>query len=548
MAILLLIFSVFGSLVRASARNSTILNPILPGFHPDPSCIFVPELDKTFFCVSSSFLAFPGIPVHASRDLQNWNLVSNVLSRKEQLPGISNLSAQTGGLWAPSIRYHSGVIYVAATLVNDDKPFNVTSRWDNVIFTTTDPYDSSSWSDPIHFQFNGYDPTLFWDDNGQTYVVGAHYANIYPGIELSKINVTTGETSPQVGIWNGTGGITPEGPRLYKKDGYYYLVIAEGGTFLNHMSTIARSRSLWGPYQSNPSNPILTNANTSEYFQAVGHLDLFQDSRGSWWGVALSIRLNLETSAEPMGRETVLFPVTWNKHQWPVASQVRGVMSTWPLEPEQGRLLRGTPISAPDEVDFMPGSKLPEHFSFWWAPDPSSYKVSPVGHPNSLRLMPSTRNLTGSAVASNPKSVTFLGRRQVDTLFRFSIVLSFSPVSIGDEAGISVFAETGEHLDFGVVRLASSGSTAGVYFRLRGETKSTTKAQTFEVALPDEWKDTKLRLEIKAFNGTHYAFSAGSAAHESGIRTFGYAPYSALRPIFTGKFVPPIPTPKTRKS
>ena len=124
-----------------SAQNGTVLNPILPGFHPDPSCISVPELpyNHTFFCASSSFSVFPGIPLHASKDLVNWRLISNALSRPEQLPALALTNKSTSGIWAPALRYHEGVFYILTTLVFDDQPQTNFSRWDNFILSTTDP-------------------------------------------------------------------------------------------------------------------------------------------------------------------------------------------------------------------------------------------------------------------------------------------------------------------------------------------------------------------------------------------------------------------------
>jgi beta-xylosidase len=249
---------------------------------------------------------------------------------------------------------------------------------------------------------------------------------------MSIINLGTGKTSPQLNIWNGTGSLAPEGPRMYKRDGYYYVLIAEGGTFTNHMVTIARSRNIHGPYEANPANPILTNAKTTRYFQAIGHADLFQDASGAWWGVALAMRLNLADLAQPMGRETVLYLVTWGEGGWPVASQVEGSMRARPLPEANGpgnylaRALRGIPISAPDYVDFFPGSTLPEHFCFWWIPDPDMYAISPPGHYGALRLQPSSVDLTSSKRGASPKSISFLGRRQVNTPSSRTVSISTS--------------------------------------------------------------------------------------------------------------------------
>ncbi|KAF4914969.1 Non-reducing end alpha-L-arabinofuranosidase BoGH43A [Colletotrichum fructicola] len=314
-----------------SALNSTILNPILPGFYPDPSCIFVKEFDGTFFCASSSFVAFPGIPITASKDLQNWTLIGHAFSRHDQLPEFASPITEVGGIWAPTFRYNNGTFFLTTTLVFDYLPVNDSSRWRNFILTSTDPYDSASWSDPLHFEADGYDSSLFWDDDGQVYVTWAPLAEVRSGIFQSTIDLNTGNVGKVVNIWNGTGGAAPEGPHVYKKDGFYYLIIAEGGTFLNHMVTIARATSVNGPYEANPDNPILTNANSTDYFQAAGHADLFQDVGGSWWGVAHAMRVNLQNRVFPMGRETVLFPVTWKPGQWPVPTQVEGIMSGWEM-------------------------------------------------------------------------------------------------------------------------------------------------------------------------------------------------------------------------
>lgn len=429
------------------SHNSTYTNPILPGFHPDPSCIFVPEWDNTFFCASSSFLAFPGIPIHASKDLQNWRLASNVLTRAEQLPSLAVANKSTSGIWASTIRYHEGMFYITTTMVFDGQPYTNLSRWDNLIFTSTDPFNSSSWTDPVHFSFNGYDTSPFWDDDDMVYMVGSHTWELYPAITAVPINLASGALLDDVvNLWNGTGGLAPEGPHIYRKDGWYYFMIAEGGTGINHMETIARSKSIDGPYEPNPANPILTNANTTAYFQTVGHADLFQDAEGQWWGVALSSRSGPEYTVFPMGRETVLTSVTWDEGKWPVFTNISGRMDGWHLPPAQ--IIKGGKgplITALDHLDFAPGSKLPPQLIHWRLPVEENYVVSPPGHPYSLQLKSSVLNLTGYDGTSNEggqgQGQTFVGRRQMDTFFTYSIDLDFTPESSGDEAGVTLFLD-----------------------------------------------------------------------------------------------------------
>jgi beta-xylosidase len=524
--------------VISESSNSTYANPILPGFHPDPSCILVPEWDNTFFCASSSFLAFPGIPIHASKDLQSWKLIGNVLNRQEQLPELSNTTGQTSGIWAPSIRYHEGIFYVVTTLVHDDRDQADASRWDNIIFSSKNPY-ITSWSNATHFKFEGYDTSPFWDDDGTAYIVGSHAYRVQPGIDLMTADLDTGVVGLPTNLWNGTGGLAPEGPHIYRKDGYYYLMIAEGGTGLNHMETIARSKSLTGPYDPNPANPILSNANTTQYFQTVGHADLFQDVSGNWWGVALSSRTGPDFITCPMGRETVLYPVTWAEGAWPVASPVRGTMNGWCLPPKDTNIPGIGPfITSSDALDFAPGSSFPPSFLFWRFPVLEKYTISPPGHPNTVRIKPSSLNLTAFDGRAAPGDQTLLARRQVDTLFTYNVDIEFSPKQREEEAGVTVFLTQGHHVDLGIVLLPSPNATAGSpyapYFRFRS-TSYIPVPTTVVTPVNTTWLGQPIRMEIKAFNLTHYSFSAGPAGHQSAMTTIGYAPGSIITWGFTGR-------------
>ncbi|KAJ7161505.1 glycosyl hydrolase [Mycena crocata] len=426
-------------LLSASLSVARAHNPILPGFHPDPSCIFVPKWNDTFFCASSSFNAFPGIPIHASKDLQTWRLIGNALSRPEQLSSLTSAVGGTSGIWAPALRYHDGEFFILTTLVFDKMPIDDTARWDNIIFRTKNPYAANAWSDPLHFSFDGYDTSPFWHKDGTVYVHGAHPWQVSPHIDQIKLNLDTGEATEQVPIWNGTGGLAPEGPHMHLKDGYYYLIIAEGGTGLNHMETAARSKDISGPFTSAPHNPLLTNANTTAFFQTVGHADVFQDSRGNWWGVALSTRSGPEYISYPMGRETVLTNMTWDKGEWPVFQNVSSVIHGPILPPRPHIRGDGPLISSPDSIEFTPKSTLPLHFAHWRIPDAKAYAISPAGHENTLRLLPSLLNLTGFDANSAPTPQTFVGRRQVHSRFVYSVDMQYTPRAAEEEAGISVF-------------------------------------------------------------------------------------------------------------
>ncbi|KAK3316216.1 glycosyl hydrolase [Apodospora peruviana] len=536
--------------------NTTYYNPILPGFHPDPSCIFVPERDDTFFCASSSFNAFPGIPIHASKDLQNWKLIGHVLNRREQLPRLAETNRSTSGIWAPALRFHDDTFWLVTTLVDDDRPQSDFSRWDNIIFKGKDPYDQATWSNAIHFNFTGYDTEPFWDVDGKVYITGAHAWQVGPAIQQAKVDLETGEVSEWRTIWNGTGGMAPEGPHIYHKDGLYYLLAAEGGTGVDHMVTMARSKSANGPFESNPANPVLTNSNTTSLFQTVGHADLFQDADGNWWGVALSTRSGPAYINYPMGRETVMTPVNWPKGEFPIWSPINGKMNGWPMPPATKDLGGSGPfISSGDIIPSFPAnSSLPAHFTYWRFPNPSSFTLSPPERPNTLRIRPSSLNLTAlNGNYAGPEGQSFVGRRQQDTLFTYSVDISFFPEAVEEEAGVSVFLTQNHHLDMGIVMLPTNGSSRTGSFPGSAGTNSSTISggllvphvrfrgvsyvpvpDPVVVPLPTAWVGKPLTLEIKATNFTHYSFGVGIAGRASSLQTIIVASNAPVSWGFTG--------------
>ncbi|RDW65178.1 hypothetical protein BP5796_09870 [Coleophoma crateriformis] len=524
---IVVILSVF---VLATDQNSTYTNPILPGWHSDPSCIFVAAEHNSFFCATSSFLTFPGMPIYNSKDLLNWRLASHVFSRPSQAPQIANTTVQNGGLWATTLRYHDGMFY-AIVAYTPQSPFVVTG----FLFTTTDPYDDSAWSDPLVFPLIDIDPNLFWDDDGTTYLQ-------FSGIHQQTIDLQTASLGPATIIWTGFTEFIPEGPRMYKKDGYYYLMIAEGGTELGHHEAITRSKNISGPYEGYSGNPILTNTNTSEYFQTVGHAELFQDASGNWWGSALATRSGPAFKNYPMGRETVLFPVTWNEGEWPVLQPVHGQMSGWALPPQTRAIPGSGPfVEDPDVVDFSPGSTIPPHFLYWRFPPKDAFAVSTDGHPNTLRLRPSKSNLTSSAPLTTTPELSLIMRVQTDTLFSFSVdVVEFEPKLQEEEVGVTAFLTQTQHLDLGIVLLPTSDldpdgqAKSALHLRFRvtnipdltgnfnGTVPSVIKA------LPEKWLNAPIRLQVDAVNETHYALSAASSNELWELEPMGVAPATIL--------------------
>jgi len=505
-------------------ENTTYHNPILPGFHPDPSCIFVEEWDNTFFCASSSFIAFPAMPIHASKDLVNWRLISHVQNRPEQSLSAGNISRNSGGWYAPTLRFHEGTFYVINVDVDATEP-------SSGIFTTTDPYDNAAWSDLLPVEVGGYDPDIFFDKDGTIYSQAAITVLSDPfttEIQQFTIDLPSGDTTPRKFLTNGTNVQPPEGPHIYYKDGYYWLLLAEGGTALDHQVTFFRSKKPTGPWNSDPSNPILTAINTTSLFQTVGHADLFHDANGNWWAVALSTRSGPDYINWPMNRETVLTPVSWPKGKWPVVDKVSGTQSG-PLPPKDLNVPGdGAFVRDPDHYTFPPGSSIPKHFTYWRFPQEKNYAISPRGHKNTLRLTPSNANLTAFPSFEPLDGQTFLGRRQTDTLFNYTIDMQFSPIKGGEEAGVTIFLSQDRHADLGIAYVHGKPH---LRFRASGPDAPEKVVKPVE----QSWLDKGVTLQIEAFNFTHYSLGVATKGSVE-FDTIALVNNSLLSTSFTGAF------------
>ncbi|KAF4969546.1 hypothetical protein FSARC_3229 [Fusarium sarcochroum] len=217
-----------------------------------------------------------------------------------------------------------GKFYIVCTNALVDRNKTSNDKY-NFILSSTDIW-ASRWSDPIYFDFEGIDPDLLFDDDEKVYITGSATPGPWTRINCFEVDVNSGKRlSEERTLWTGTGGVYPEGPHLYKRNGWYYLLIAEGGTHVTHSITMARSRTIWGPYESCPSNPLLTAAGTENYIQHTGHGDLVQDGEDQWWVVCLAVRKD-KHGKYAMSRETFLTPVEW-RGEWPVFEPVKPIPS-----------------------------------------------------------------------------------------------------------------------------------------------------------------------------------------------------------------------------
>lgn len=422
----------FSIVVSISLFSQGYQNPVLPGFYPDPS---VCRVGDDYYMVNSSFQYFPGVPIHHSKDLINWKSIGHCLTRPSQLKLVK--TGFWGGIYAPSIRYNNGTFYMITTNVSDKGNFYVTAD---------DP--AGEWSDPLWVDQGGIDPDIFFEEDGKAYFMSTN-----SGIFLCEIDIKTGKklTESRL-IWNGTGARHTEAPHIYKKDGYYYLLVAEGGTEYGHKVTIARSRSLFGPYDSNPANPILTHINqnaASNPIQGTGHADFIQAHDGSWWTVFLGFRPQSYTH-HVLGRETFLAPMNWEEKQWPVINS-DGTVS---LEMNVKTLPQVKNPEKPAKDDFD-NEKLGFEWNFICNPNLKNYSTSErKGH---LRLKASTISI------DEIDSPTFLGRRQQHIKFQATALLDFKNLKNGSEAGLTTYMSNNYHYDLFVKKKNNRNSISLVY-------------------------------------------------------------------------------------
>ena len=312
----IIVFLLVFILVKNNYAQKYYSNPILAGFYPDPS---ICKVDNDYYLVNSSFAYYPGLPLFHSKDLVNWKQIGYAMNRPEQLnlrgAGVSR------GLFAPTIRYHNGLFYIVCTLVD---------RGGNFVITSKDP--KGSWSNPAWLkEVNGIDPSLFFDDD-KAYIIynsiPPENKSLYNGHRTIRIHEFDATNLKVMGeeriLINGGTDISKkpvwiEAPHILKKDGWYYLICAEGGTGYNHSEVVFRSKDVCGPYISYENNPILTqrtlDTTRKNSITTTGHADFVETNDGKWYAVFLGCR-PYEDDYYNTGRETFMAPVIW-KDGWP---------------------------------------------------------------------------------------------------------------------------------------------------------------------------------------------------------------------------------------
>ncbi|WP_419872786.1 glycoside hydrolase family 43 protein [Candidatus Pristimantibacillus sp. PTI5] len=393
-------------------------NPIIKGFYPDPS---ICKANGSYYLVCSSFQYFPGVPIFESKDLINWTQIGHCITRKSQIQ-LDTVNS-SGGVFAPTIRYYNRRFYMTTT--ND-------TTHQNFYLWTDDIY--GEWSDPVYVDQGGIDPDLYFEDGKTFFMSNGTDDNGVGGIVQCEIDIETGrKLTPSHSVWQGTGGRYLESPHLYKINGRYYLMAAEGGTEYGHMVTYARGDSPSGPFEAYLQNPVLTNRNLGGYeLQGVGHGDLIQDHEGNWWLFHLGFRqIGQWLTYHHLGREVFLTPVTFNEDGWFTAGH------------------NGTTLTSfeTDRISDMVTQEEKKIYTFEntdWSLD-WCYLRHPVEE--NYRLEQGKATLKGTEVTLDvPASPTFIGIRQID--FGATIACDVSLTS--GESGITIYMDEHHHYDLAI--------------------------------------------------------------------------------------------------
>ena len=402
-------------------------NPIISGFHPDPSIVRVGD---DYYLANSTFEWFPGMPIYHSRDLVNWQLIGHGLHRADQLTMQAGLEDYMG-IFAPTLRYHDGLFYLITTCVRCEP------KGGNFYITAKDP--KGPWSDPVWLDSPGIDPSLMWDDDGKAYYVG--HGNLsgkqewldQQGVWLQELDTQKGKLvgpRKQLTFGHANNAQWTEGPHLYKINGKYLLMVAEGGTGSWHSVTVHHSDDIWGPYVADMINPVLTHRHLGKKYpvHSVGHADLVQTQNNEWWSVMLGKRF--VDGYTLLGRETFLAKVDF-EDQTPIFNAGAGKLLTEQKRPD----LPWSPVASKPTRDEFNDKQLSLDWTMLRTPTEPWYAL------DNGELILKTRPQTVSELA-NP---SFLAKRIEHHNFSSAVAISFDSNTENEQAGLAVYRSSQCH-------------------------------------------------------------------------------------------------------
>jgi xylan 1,4-beta-xylosidase len=446
---------------KVTVAEGEFRNPILFGYAPDPT---VTRVGDDYYLVTSSFTHFPGLPIYHSKDLVNWTHIANAIDRPEQFD-YSGLNVSRG-IFAPDISFHDGLYYMVSTCVDCKGNFVMTAE------KVTGP-----WSNPTWLGFDGIDPSIYWGDEGKAYIVNNDAPNEeprYDGHRAIWIQEFDWKNLKMVGerkqLINGgvdisTKPVWIEGPHIIKRNGFYYITAAEGGTSIHHSQTIFRADNVWGPYIPADHNPILTQrdlpVDRKDPIIAAGHAKFVELPNGDWWATFLAVR-PYDQEMWNIGRETFLLPVYW-ENDWPYmlpqGERIPFALKK-PALPEQPQ---PTPPNSGDfgYTDSFDGDSL--GLSWMGIRDPQSSFYEVKNGALDLSCL--------AGLGDVNKVPSFVGRRQQHHIANFSTTVSFAPAAEGDLAGLAAIQDDQHATVIGITQL--DGKQQVVLYRRQGSADDT---------------------------------------------------------------------------
>ncbi|MDR3114377.1 MAG: glycoside hydrolase family 43 protein [Treponema sp.] len=414
-------------------------NPVLPGFHPDPSIV---RVEDTYYLANSTFEWYPGVELHRSTDMVNWELLPSPLREARLLDMRGNRSSC--GIWAPCLSYAEGLFYLVFTNVRSwcDGPWKDTPNYLSTASSIEGP-----WSDPVFLNASGFDASLFHDDDGRKWLVNMEWDFRQDPDPYKFTGILLQEYSPKkkrlIGtarrIYTGTAIQLTEGPHLYKKNGYYYLLTAEGGTQYGHAVTMARAKAITGPYETHPSNPLLSSYGQPQlYLQKAGHASICETPEGRVYMAYLCGRPLPGTRFCPLGRETAIIELAW-KEGWLYPQYNEESKQAAPQS--YGRSLPNYPAPSfdpPVQAEGTPYAK-PRRYTFEGGPLDGDFKTLRTAAESSAYSQKARQGflrLRGGESPVSPFKQTLLARRQTDFNFDAETYMEFAPASFQEFAGL----------------------------------------------------------------------------------------------------------------
>lgn len=454
-----------------------IQNPVLPGFHPDPSFLRVGE---DYYLATSTFEWFPGVPIHHSRDMVHWRLLTHALTDRKHLDLVGVLDS--AGVWAPSLSYADGLFWLVYSVVRHRvNPFK---DLDN--FLITSPSIEGPWSDPIYLNSSGFDASLFHDEDGRKWIVGIQWDPRKDRPRFAGILLQEYDVKSQRLIGDATTILQKdtliEGPNLYQRDGWYYVMLAEGGTGWNHSISMARSRTLLGPYELDPHEAVLTcRDDPSLTIQKAGHGEVVSTPDGRWFLAHLGSRPVGSERRCVLGRETCIQEVTWDEDDW--------------LRLKEGGAHPQVFVPGPD-VPPCPWPVTPARDDFdsevldpeWVAP---RVPIEPSWA--SLTTRPGWLRLRGRESLHSPFEQSMLARRLTTTECVVTTLMEFEPSHFSQAAGLVCWYDTRTHYFLRVSHDEKRGKILGIVLTDDGAYDELTE---HDVSI-EGWGQVHLRAELR---------------------------------------------------